>query len=130
MNNQLVRKPGGYEPELVLALVRNNTAKHVVLDDDEVKIRSIRLKVFAHKGCLCVSCGIEGTQFYKERGAAQSRWHLNLYALKDGEEILMTKDHTIPKAAGGPDTLSNLQPMCAKCNFAKGPRYDPLDTGR
>lgn len=31
-----------------------------------------------------------------------------------------TIDHVFPKALGGTDHLSNLQPMCGSCNEAKG----------
>lgn len=30
------------------------------------------------------------------------------------------KDHIIPRYQGGPETLWNLQPLCAWCNCAKG----------
>ncbi len=126
VNNPLVRKPGIYDPETIFALVRKSPVKQVVLDGDDVKICSVRLRVFAYKGCQCVSCGVVGTRVYKERGVDQIRWHLNLYAVVDGKEILMTKDHTVPKCLGGSNALSNLQPMCAKCNFAKGAKYDSL----
>lgn len=34
----------------------------------------------------------------------------------------LTKDHVIPRAQGGPNVLSNLQPLCGPCNRAKGNR--------
>lgn len=51
-------------------------------------------------------------------------YHFNLYALKEnGHEVLMTKDHIIPKCKGGGLSLSNLQTMCHKCNQKKGDSY-------
>jgi 5-methylcytosine-specific restriction endonuclease McrA len=47
-------------------------------------------------------------------------YHFNLYAIDDnGDEILMTKDHIIPKSKGGRNHLSNYQPMCCVCNQKK-----------
>lgn len=47
--------------------------------------------------------------------------HLNLFSRQsDGRMILMTKDHIMPKARGGSDSLSNLQTMCEHCNCRKG----------
>ena len=31
----------------------------------------------------------------------------------------LTKDHIIPRAAGGADSLNNYQPMCERCNEKK-----------
>ena len=38
----------------------------------------------------------------------------------NGVERLMTVDHIIPKSMGGSHNLSNLQPMCVRCNGKKG----------
>ena len=47
-------------------------------------------------------------------------YHFNLYAINDsGDEVLMTKDHIIPKSKGGKNHLSNYQPMCCYCNCKK-----------
>ena len=58
---------------------------------------------------------IIGMEKYKE----QQRYHLNLYGMKNGKEILFTKDHIIPKAKGGKNTMDNYQTMCAVCNREK-----------
>jgi 5-methylcytosine-specific restriction endonuclease McrA len=34
----------------------------------------------------------------------------------------LTRDHVIPRAQGGPNSFSNLQPLCGPCNRAKGNR--------
>ena len=47
-----------------------------------------------------------------------------LYARKDGELILMTKDHIVPKSHGGTNASNNLQTMCEECNNNKGNKID------
>ena len=48
-------------------------------------------------------------------------FHFNLYALDaDGNEVLMTKDHIVPKSKGGEDKGINYQTMCYPCNYVKG----------
>lgn len=59
-----------------------------------------------------------------EHGFWMNTYHWNLYALKEGEEVLMTKDHIIPKSKGGRNHLSNYQPMCQKCNQEKDDKLD------
>lgn len=86
-------------------------------DGDMMKVSSLRLFVFKEKGCTCVRCGLYGLYFAKEKLANDRSYHFNLYAIDDqGNEVLMTKDHIIPKFQGGKDDLENLQPMCSRCN--------------
>lgn len=74
-----------------------------------------RLRVFYHKGTVCVNCGIEGVRLIKrlDNGSV----HLDLYT-KD--LVMMTIDHIIPKSLGGDDSLDNLRPMCSHCNSIRG----------
>jgi len=90
-----------------------------------VKMYSLRYQLFKTKGVKCVGCGIEGVFFGLEQHCrGPHRPHFNLYAIDDdGNEVLMTKDHIIPKSKGGKDFLGNLQPMCSRCNARKGDRY-------
>lgn len=47
--------------------------------------------------------------------------HLNLYhRSRNGQLLLMTQDHIIPKSRGGADKIENLQTMCQQCNCFKG----------
>lgn len=92
----------------------------VDFDGDLIKVSSDRLVLFKDKGCKCVVCGIEGTYLQKESHHNDNP-HFNLYATdEDGEPVLMTKDHIIPKSKGGKDCQANYQPMCHPCNNKKG----------
>lgn len=94
---------------------------YVELDGDEVKANSQRYQTFFTKGTKCVCCGIEGKFFAKERQPGDGHYHMNLYATDEkGLEVLMTKDHIIPRSKGGANILSNYQPMCIICNKRKG----------
>jgi hypothetical protein len=123
---------GIYTLEQVFAQLGNSWA---VFDGDVLSVCSLRYRLFAiNRHCVC--CGLEGTYFAKERSAKRFRqpgvlgeklfrattkgWHFNLYALGlRGEEILMTKDHILPRSKGGQDVIGNLQTMCRPCNNTK-----------
>lgn len=93
----------------------------VELDGDIIKGNSQRYQTFFTKGTKCVCCGIEGKYFAKEKVSRDKSYHLNLYAIdENGKEVLMTKDHILPKSKGGQDNVDNYQPMCVRCNKAKG----------
>lgn len=93
----------------------------VELDGDIIKGNSQRYQTFFTKGTKCVCCGIEGKYFAKEKVSRDKSYHLNLYAVdENGKEVLMTKDHILPKSKGGQDHVDNYQPMCVRCNKAKG----------
>ena len=93
----------------------------VVINGDKIKGNSQRLQTFFTKCLKCACCGIEGKYFGKEKDFNAARYHLNLYALDEsGNEVLMTKDHIVPRSKGGASELYNYQTMCVKCNIAKG----------
>lgn len=97
----------------------------VDFDGDLIKGNSQKYQTFFTKGCKCAICGIEGKYFAKERHLQDKSYHLNLYAVDDnGEEILMTKDHILPRSKGGIDDISNYQTMCKLCNEAKGNKFE------
>lgn len=102
-----------FEPEEKKAMV--------VINGDKIKGNSQRVQTFFTKGLKCACCGIEGKYFGKEKDFNAARYHLNLYALDEsGNEVLMTKDHIVPRSKGGASELYNYQTMCVKCNIAKG----------
>ncbi len=91
----------------------------VDFDGDKIKASSQRYKVFK-KSSVCCKCGLRASFFAKERNLDSKRFHLNLYGIdENGNEVLFTKDHIIPKSKGGRNILSNYQTMCEICNEKK-----------
>jgi 5-methylcytosine-specific restriction endonuclease McrA len=72
--------------------------------------------------CCVPGCKAHGQYFAVERAYdPNSQYHLNLYYKADEwQEIMMTSDHKIPKSLGGPDLITNRQPMCYPHNTQKG----------
>lgn len=92
---------------------------------DMIKFGSYRLQLFKTKGITCISCGIKGSFFAKERDSKAQSYHLNLYGYDNQHnEVLITKDHIIPVSKSGKDNLDNFQTMCVKCNVLKGNKYE------
>lgn len=88
--------------------------------DGDIITKSQRYELFLLKGCDCVSCGMKGTFFAKEKTPNVNKYHLNLYGINDnGMEVMMTKDHIHPKSFGGKDKIDNYQPLCYNCNQEK-----------
>ena len=87
-----------------------------------VPMGSHRYQLFAEKGTTCVRCGLVGTYFALERGINDNpnRFHFNLYGKDEkGVEVMITKDHIIPRSRGGKNRIDNYQPMCYRCNQRK-----------
>lgn len=102
-------------------LPKNKKSSLIVeINGEVIYALSDRYKLFFSKGYKCIDCGLEGKYFALEKDRKANGYHLNLYSIKDGEEILMTKDHIIPKSKGGTDELNNYQTMCRICNIKKG----------
>lgn len=89
-------------------------------------VSSLRLRTFCldHElgTFVCAGCGLVPSFFSVDsfvRGT-QGSYHVNLYGVRDGQEILFTHDHIVARSLGGADDLSNTQTMCAPCNSNKG----------
>lgn len=138
-------RKGIYAIEDVFEQLGNSWA---IFDGDVIPVISLRYKVFK-QSLACVACGLTGMYFAKERSAKVMRpkrvveqvngetvvtrippdvpfkatsvtWHFNLYAMTpEGREVLMTKDHILPRSKGGKDRIENLQTMCQPCNGKK-----------
>jgi 5-methylcytosine-specific restriction endonuclease McrA len=128
MSNKLIRK-STHSIEEVLSKVnylekKSKQGKENMFGD-MMHMNSLRYHTFIKSGIKCVCCGIKGNFFAKERdkGSKLEIYHFNLYAINNfGKEVLMTKDHVIPKYYGGQDSVDNLQTMCEHCNKLKGNR--------
>lgn len=122
---------GTVEVEEVLGLIRDPQSSATVLGV-EVKTNGLRLETFAaHPPCCSdPACEVKATHFaversIKKRADAQPshwhEWHLNLYGRNgNGQEILLTHDHTVARSLGGADSLENTSTMCVACNQRKG----------
>ena len=122
-NSNYIRKDI-YSIDAVLSkITRKGEPRKVDFDGDLINMDSQRYELFEAKGITCASCGIEGKFFAKEKDRASYGYHFNLYAVKYGEDVLMTKDHIIPKSKGGKNELSNYQTMCTYCNNEKADKY-------
>jgi 5-methylcytosine-specific restriction endonuclease McrA len=124
------------------------TQGYVRFGNDRINMWDQRYRVF--QGSLeCCRCGLKGMFFAKERSAKLIRepgqrrsegimvavnegYHFNLYALRRFDQnnpdrrldVLMTKDHIIPRSKGGPDTMDNYRTMCSPCNNKRGNKDD------
>lgn len=72
--------------------------------------------------CCVHGCTVSGQYFAVEKAINQpdAKWHLNLYGMRNGQEVMMTSDHRLPKSRGGLDGINNRQPMCSPHNSMKG----------
>ena len=88
-----------------------------IVEGYKVRKISLRYMTFYQKGVDCVCCNRKGSYFLLEGDDNNPlRRHFNLYTEDD---VLMTKDHIIPKSKGGKDNVDNMQPMCIICNEKK-----------
>lgn len=96
-----------------------------------VSVNTKTLRMFEREGIVCSHCRIKGKFFIIEKERLQTTakyYSATLYAEKDGELIMMNKDHIIPKAmGGGASGKVNIQPTCIECNSKKGSVPVPCD---
>lgn len=87
----------------------------------EVGVCSLRLRTFEKKGTCCAYCGLEATHFAIEKcqGSKLDIYHMNLWGMRDGAEILFTHDHVHARGLGGADNLKNSVTACESCNNKK-----------
>lgn len=77
-----------YDIETIREYFKDNP-EEVNIDGDIIK-NSIRYPIYLSH-TKCEFCGLEGKFFAKEKFKDHHRYHLNFYAIDDGEEVQMTK---------------------------------------
>lgn len=103
------------------------TKNYKSLQHVEVLMGSHRYQLFVLKGTDCVKCGIKGRFFALEQAIFNNtkKFHFNLYGVnKYGNEVMITKDHIIPRSKGGKNILDNYQPLCINCNQYKANKIE------
>ena len=111
----------------VLTVIRNTAQNfkdktRTEINGTPVGTTSLRLRTFAVHGTKCSACGLDASYFAIERCESRDKnipFHLNLYGVRNGTEILFTHDHKLARSLGGKDHLSNTQTMCTICNSIK-----------
>lgn len=91
----------------------------------EVDMSDDRYANFFEHGTICEKCGLKGEYFWLEtcgygKKNKYSKPHFNLYGMRNGKEIMLTKDHIKSRSNGGKDDLDNYQCLCKHCNEHKG----------
>tara|TARA_Y100000034_G_scaffold135637_2_gene208371 strand:- start:298 stop:789 length:492 start_codon:yes stop_codon:yes gene_type:complete len=111
-----------YEPKFILDQ-RGKEKRTFKVGENHylVKMNSGRYHTFA-ESLNCVCCGLEGVVMMLDVQPSVKHGipHFNLYGeWHNGDLILMTKDHIIPRSKGGLNAGKNYQTMCTLCNAAK-----------
>ena len=77
----------------------------------------------------CWECGIEGSCFIVNKHANEELRSpvIDLFAERDGNFVLMTRDHIIPRSYGGVDDVENLRIGCSPCNSVRGNHLNAAD---
>jgi 5-methylcytosine-specific restriction endonuclease McrA len=106
--------------EIFSQLNQENTRIPFAVGDNiyQVRMNSHRYFVF-HQNSCCVSCGLQGSKFLLQQNPCDESPHFNLYGEENGELVLMTKDHILPKSKGGKNNHDNYVTMCTICNNLK-----------
>lgn len=123
MKNRYVRAAVVPLPDGLEAIGKNND--RTMLGGHEVGVSSLRLRTFKSKGACCAYCGLKATHFAIEKcqGSKLELYHMNLWGMRDGAEILFTHDHVHARGLGGADNIDNSVTACESCNNRKA-RYE------
>lgn len=99
--------------------------KEEIIINNVAIANSERYENFYYHGCKCAKCGIEAEFAALEKDVcSKDKYHINLYAIVNNKERLLTKDHIYPRSLGGYDALVNYQVLCDKCNNSKGSKTE------
>jgi len=95
--NAYQREYGKANRDKLTLLTNNRRARKLEAEGSHTDVEWQKLKAFYNFKCLC--CG------------------------KREPEIRLTRDHVVPLAQGGADSIDNIQPLCSKCNSKKNYRH-------
>lgn len=104
--------------------------KRVRLFGHSINVRGLKFDTFLNGPPCCSNpeCRVTFSHFVVERSLGRNKtpapehhnFHLNLYGFgARGEELRFTHDHTLARALGGADDLTNTTSMCSPCNREK-----------
>jgi hypothetical protein len=109
--------------EHVRAYRQRQGPEDLLIEGVRVRVSKAGLRTFALNGTCCVTCQLEGSHFemvdVPAKGTIPAHASLQLVALKEGQRVVFTQDHTWARALGGSNHPSNLTTMCGPCNHRK-----------
>lgn len=87
-------------PLTIIEDTYNKKQSKIEIEGYKVKTKDDRYLNFIKHGFECAKCGIKGKYVNLECNSKLGN-HLNVYGIdKNGNEILLTKDHIYPKSKG------------------------------
>lgn len=98
---------------------------NILIEGHHVDTNTDRYENLYYHKCKCAKCGAEAQYAALERcNDKNGKYHINVYTIQNGREIMLTKDHIYPRSLGGYDDLRNYQVLCERCNTKKGNKTD------
>lgn len=93
------------------------------IDGHTVRLNKLKYHTFIrdyYEGRFCCSsCGAQPTHAVVFGTRHSPEKFINFFTLENNREVLFTHDHTLARALGGKNELSNTTTMCETCNGQK-----------
>lgn len=113
---------GQYDWNDVMAIMAQHEDS-AVIDGHTVRLNKLKYQTFIrdyYEGAFCCSsCGVQPTHAVVFGASHSSEKFVNFFTLDNNQEVLFTHDHTLARALGGKNELSNTTTMCEQCNRQK-----------